>query len=347
MSAKTRVAICGATGYTGFELVRLLLGHPNVEITSVTSRQNAGTKLSDVLRSVAGRCDLVLEQIDADEISKKADFVFTALPHGEAAETVAAFLKRGKKVVDLSADFRIRDVATFEKWYGKHPHPELIKEAVYGLPEFYRERIKSARLIANPGCYPTATVLAAAPLLKTGNAILKGIIADAKSGVSGAGRKGDLALSFAEVNEGVKAYGVFSHRHTPEIAQEMTELAGAPAGVTFTPHLIPMQRGILSTVYLQLKEEKTTEELRKLYEDFYKKEPFVRVLPGKEVPRTQDVAGSNYCDVAPVAGPEGQVICLGAIDNLVKGASGAAVQNMNLMLGYPETMALEGVAVVP
>ncbi|MCB0219164.1 MAG: N-acetyl-gamma-glutamyl-phosphate reductase, partial [Chrysiogenetes bacterium] len=268
-------------------------------------------------------------------------------PHKEAMQTVAAFLERGKKVVDLSADFRLRDQAVYEKWYQTHSNPELIPEAAYGLPELYREQIKSARLVANPGCYPTATVLAAAPLIKTGKAELTHIIADAKSGASGAGRKGDLALSFAEVNEGVKAYGVFSHRHTPEIAQELSALAGTPVSVTFTPHLIPMQRGILSTVYLQLKNPMSTEELRALYNDFYKGEPFVRVLPGTDVPRTQDVAGSNYCDVAPVAGPDGRVICLGAIDNLIKGASGAAVQNMNLVLGLPETTGLKGVAVVP
>lgn len=347
MADKTRVAICGATGYTGFELIRLLLNHPNAEITSVTSRQSAGMKMSRVLHAVAGRCDLELEQIDPDVIAEKADVVFTALPHKEAMDTVAAFIERGKKVVDLSADFRLRDQSVYEEWYQAHSQPRLIEEAVYGLPELYREKIRGARLIANPGCYPTATVLAAAPLIKSGRAQLTHVIADCKSGASGAGRKATQALSFAEVNEGVKAYSVFAHRHTPEITQELSALAGKDVGVTFTPHLIPMQRGILSTVYLQLEKPMSTEALRDFYRDFYAGEPFVRVLPGTDVPRTRDVAGSNYCDLAPVAGPGGRVICLGAIDNLIKGASGAAVQNMNLMLGLEETAGLEGVAVVP
>ncbi|MEW6777386.1 MAG: N-acetyl-gamma-glutamyl-phosphate reductase [Bdellovibrionota bacterium] len=347
MSEKLRIAVCGATGYTGFELVRLLLNHPKVELAALTSQQSAGKKMSEVLRSVAGRCEIVLEKLDPKALAKKADFAFLALPHGEAAETAAALLEAGLKVVDLSADFRIHDLAVYEKTYEHHKAPNYLKEAVYGLPELHREKIKKARLVANPGCYPTATILALAPLLKNGAVSHDGLIADAKSGVSGAGRKADLAFSFSEVENGIKAYGVFTHRHTPEIEQELSGAAGAPIKITFTPHLIPMNRGILSTVYARAKNGLSTADLSALYRRFYEGEPFVRVLPEGVPPRTQDVAGSNYCDVSPIGAGDGRVICLSAIDNLVKGASGQAMQNMNLMMGYPETAGLEGFAAVP
>jgi len=347
MAKKLKVAVCGATGYTGFELVRLLLNHPHVEIAALTSQQSAGKKMSEVLRSVAGRCDLVLEKLDPAAIAKKAEFAFLALPHGEAAESAASFLEAGLKVCDLSADFRIHDRKVYEKAYEQHKAPQYLKEAVYGLPELHREKIKKARLVANPGCYPTATTLALAPLLKHKKISLDGLVADAKSGVSGAGRKADLAYSFAEVESGVKAYALFTHRHTPEIEQELSECAGASVRITFSPHLIPMNRGILSTVYARALDGATTEDLNTLYRRSYEAEPFVRVLPPGALPRTQDVAGSNYCDLAPVGAGDGRVICVSVIDNLVKGASGQAVQNMNLMMGFAETAGLEGLAVVP
>lgn len=347
MSEKTRVAILGATGYTGFELVRLLLGHPKAEITAVTSRQSAGKNLSEVMASARGRCDLVLEEIEPGRLAGRADFAFIALPHAEAMAVVPALLEAGLKVVDLSADFRLRNRDTYEKWYTTHQAPGLLREAVYGLPELHREKIRDARFVANPGCYPTATILAFAPLLASKKVSLEGLIADAKSGASGAGRKAELALNYSEVAGGIKAYNVFKHRHTPEIEQELSAIAETEVQVTFTPHLIPMPRGILSTVYARSTEKLSTADLVNLYREFYRDEPFVRVIGDGTLPRTVDVAGSNYCDLAPIGDGEGRIVCLSAIDNLVKGASGQAIHNMNLMLGYPESTGLEGIAVVP
>jgi len=344
-----KVAIVGASGYTGLELIRLLHCHPEVVVTCVTSEQSAGKRISEVFPTLRGRCDLVLENLEPVRIADKADIIFTALPHKAAMEVVPTFLKLGKQVIDLSADYRLTDPAVYGEWYEPHMNPVLLKKAVYGLPEIRRSKIKGAKLVANPGCYPTSIILALAPLLKKGLIDPQNIIADSASGVTGAGRSAKVDSLYCEVNEGFKAYGVGGvHRHTPEIEQELSLLAGADLKVTFTPHLVPMDRGILSTVYASALKDITTAQLHKLYEDFYKGEPFVRVLPQGSLPSTAFVRGSNFCDIAPVVDKRtGRIIIISAIDNLVKGASGQAVQNMNIVCGFPETMGLEGLALFP
>lgn len=344
-----KVAIVGASGYTGLELIRLLHCHPEVVVSCVTSEQSAGKRISEVFPTLRGRCDLVLENLEPVRIAEKADIIFTALPHKAAMEVVPTFLKLGKQVIDLSADYRLTDPAVYGEWYEPHMNPTLLKKAVYGLPEIRRSKIKGAKLVANPGCYPTSIILALAPLLKKGLIDPQNIIADSASGVTGAGRSAKVDSLYCEVNEGFKAYGVGGvHRHTPEIEQELSLLAGAGLKVTFTPHLVPMDRGILSTVYASALKDVTTAKLHKLYEEFYKGEPFVRVLPQGNLPSTAFVRGSNFCDIAPVVDKRtGRIIVVSAIDNLVKGASGQAVQNMNLVCGFPETMGLEGLALFP
>lgn len=344
-----KVAIVGASGYTGLELIRLLHCHPEVVVSCVTSEQSAGKRISEVFPTLRGRCDLVLENLEPVRIAEKADIIFTALPHKAAMEVVPTFLKLGKQVVDLSADYRLSDPDVYGEWYEPHMNPALLKKAVYGLPEIRRNKIKGAKLVANPGCYPTSIILALAPLLKKGLIDPQNIIADSASGVTGAGRSAKVDSLYCEVNEGFKAYGVGGvHRHTPEIEQELSLLAGADLKVTFTPHLVPMDRGILSTVYASALKELTTADLHKLYADFYKGEPFVRVLPQGSLPSTAFVRGSNFCDIAPVVDKRtGRIIVVSAIDNLVKGASGQAVQNMNIVCGFPETMGLEGLALFP
>lgn len=344
-----KVAIVGASGYTGVELIRLLHCHPEVAVTCVTSEQSAGKRISDVFPTLRGRCDLVLENLEPVRIAEKADFIFTALPHKAAMEVVPTFLKLGKPVVDLSADYRLHDAKEYERWYEPHMNPELLKEAVYGAPELRRAKVAAARLVANPGCYPTSIILALAPLLKKGMADTGSIIADSKSGVTGAGRSAKVDNLYCEVNEGFKAYGVGgTHRHIPEIEQELSLLAGKKLAISFTPHLVPMDRGILSTIYLQPLEKVTAGELVSLYAAFYKGEPFVRVLPEGSFPSTAYVRGSNFCDIGiAVDSRTGRIIVVSAIDNLVKGASGQAVQNMNIMNGFPENMGLEGLALFP
>lgn len=343
------VAIVGASGYTGLELIRILYRHPEVALTCLTSEQNAGKRVSDVFPTLRGGCDLVLENMEPLQAAEKADVIFTALPHKTAMEVVPTFLKLGKKVIDLSADYRLSDPAVYEKWYEPHINPANLKKAVYGLPEIRRAKIKKSRLTANPGCYPTSIILGLAPLLKSGLIDLVGIIADSASGVSGAGRSAKVESLYCEVNEGFKAYGAGGvHRHIPEIEQELSLLAGADIKITFTPHLAPMDRGILSTIYSMPKKATTTETLQKLYRECYSGEPFVRVLPRGALPSTSYVRGSNFCDIAPIMDERtGRIIIVSAIDNLVKGASGQAVQNMNLMCGFPETMGLEGLALFP
>jgi len=343
-----RVAIVGASGYTGVELYRLLVNHPAVEVTCVTSRQNAGESFAEVFPSLAGRVDLVCDPVDGAIVAEKADFVFTALPHQTAMEVVPGLLAAGKKVVDLSADYRLRDAAVYEAWYQPHTSPELLAEAVYGLPELYREQARGARLVANPGCYPTSVALALAPLLKNGLVDPASLIIDSKSGTSGAGRSAKVDSLYCEVNEGFKAYGVGKHRHTPEIEQTLSELAGLPVTVNFTPHLLPVNRGILSTCYANLKGRADTAELVALFADHYRREPFVRVHPQGSLPNVAFVRGSNYCDLGVVADPRtNRVIVVSAIDNLVKGAAGQAVQNMNLMLGLDEDAGLRVVPLFP
>lgn len=343
------VAIVGASGYTGLELIRILYRHPEVAVTCLTSEQSAGKKISEVFPTLRDRCDHLLENLEPVKVAEKADIIFTALPHKAAMEVVPTFLALGKKVIDLSADYRLNDPAVYGSWYEPHLNPENLKKSVYGLPEIRRTKIKGAQLVANPGCYPTSIILALAPLLKKGLIDPASIIADSASGVTGAGRSAKVDSLYCEVNEGYKAYGVGgAHRHTPEIEQELSLLAGKELKVTFTPHLVPMDRGILSTVYATPLQAATTAGLTALYEKFYDGEPFVRVLAKGNLPSTAFVRGSNFCDIAPVVDPRtGRIIIISAIDNLVKGASGQAVQNMNLICGLPETMGLEGLAIFP
>lgn len=343
------VAIVGASGYTGLELIRILHCHPEVAVTCLTSEQSAGKRISDVFPSLRGRCDLLLENLEPVRVSEKADLIFTALPHKAAMEVVPTFLKLGKRVIDLSADYRLSDPAVYGEWYEPHLNPANLKKAVYGLPEIRRAKIKGAKLVANPGCYPTSIILGLMPLIKKGLVDLKSIIADSASGVTGAGRSAKVDSLYCEVNEGYKAYGVGGvHRHTPEIEQELSLLAGSPLKITFTPHLVPMDRGILSTIYAAPLKELATAQLVKLYDEFYDGESFVRVLPLGCLPSTAFVRGSNFCDIAPFVDTRtGRIIVVSAIDNLVKGASGQAVQNMNIVCGFPETMGLEDLALFP
>ncbi|MEI6825947.1 MAG: N-acetyl-gamma-glutamyl-phosphate reductase [Desulfuromonadales bacterium] len=343
------IAIVGASGYTGLELIRILHCHPEVAVTCLTSEQSAGKRISDVFPTLRGRCDIVLEHLEPVRVAEKADLIFTALPHKAAMEVVPTFLKLGKKVIDLSADYRLADPAVYGQWYEPHLNPANLKKAVYGLPELRRNKIKSAKLVANPGCYPTSIILGLVPLLKKELIDLSSIIADSASGVTGAGRAAKVDSLYCEVNEGFKAYGVGGvHRHTPEIEQELSLLAGEQLKITFTPHLVPMDRGILSTIYATAKKSLVTETIVQLYQDFYAGEPFVRILPQGSLPSTAFVRGSNFCDIAPLVDVRtGRIIIVSAIDNLVKGASGQAVQNMNLVCGFPETMGLEGLALFP
>jgi N-acetyl-gamma-glutamyl-phosphate reductase len=333
-----RVAILGASGYSALELIKLLLRHPEVEITALTTRQTEGRPVAEVHPALAGRLDLRLENLSPEQVAERADTVFCCLPHGASAAAVAALLPRGKKVIDLSADYRLNDPAEYAKWYGiEHPDPNRMAETVYGLPELYRGRIKKASFVANPGCYPTSAILALVPLLHSGAIRPEGIIIDSKSGVSGAGREPKPHLHFPECNESVAAYGVGTHRHMPEIDQVLSDVSKAQVNVIFTPHLIPMDRGILTTCYAEPTDEFTDDSLLAMVREFYATEPFVRV--SKSLPNTKHVSGTNYCDVT-VRGVRGRVIVISAIDNLVKGASGAAVQNFNVMHGFDETLAL-------
>jgi N-acetyl-gamma-glutamyl-phosphate reductase len=343
------VAVVGASGYTGVELLRILHCHPEVAVTCVTSEQSAGKRISDLFPSLRERCDLILENLEPVRIAERADIVFTALPHKAAMEVVPTFLKLKKKVIDLSADYRLHDAAEYGQWYEPHMNPELLKQAVYGLPEIRRAKIAKAQLVANPGCYPTSVTLGLAPLLKSGLIDTTTIIVDAKSGVSGAGRNAKVDNLYCEVNDGFKPYGVGgTHRHIPEIEQELSLLAGNPITITFTPHLVPMDRGILSTIYATAKKKNTTLELITLYKEFYKGEGFVRVLPEGQFPSTAYVRGSNFCDIGlTLDARTGRVIVVSAIDNLVKGASGQAVQNMNIVCGFPENLGLEGLGIFP
>ena len=344
-----KVAIAGASGYTGLELIRILDMHPEVTITSVTSEQSAGKKISDIFPTLRSRCDLVLEPLIPSVIAEKAEIVFTALPHQSAMAVVPDILAAGRKVVDLSADYRLHDPKVYGQWYEPHKNPEFLKEAVYGLPELRRDEIRKARLVANPGCYPTSIILGLKPLLEAGLIDCSSIIADSGSGVTGAGRGAKVDSLYCEVNEGFKAYGVGGvHRHTPEIEQELSELAGKILNITFTPHLVPMDRGILSTIYATPIRPVTADELAALYAESYKDDFFVRPLPKGQFPSTAFVRGSNFCDIAvAMDNRTNRIIVVSAIDNLVKGASGQAVQNMNLIAGFPETTGLKGLAIFP
>jgi N-acetyl-gamma-glutamyl-phosphate reductase len=335
---KTRVAILGASGYTGLELIRLLLKHPHAELTALGTRQEESPHVAEVHPQLVGQLDLRLEMLATSELAERADCVFCCLPHAASAEAVAQLLEAGLKVIDLSADYRLRDVAVYEQWYNvKHPDVGRLTSAVYGLPELYRDKIKTAKLVANPGCYPTSAILALYPLLKAGDIAADGIIVDSKSGVSGAGRTPKSAFHFPECNESLAAYGVGTHRHMPEIDQFLSEAAGVPLEVIFTPHLIPMDRGILSTCYATVTEGVDAAGIMNTLRQFYADEPFVDVVDNP--PATKHVAGTNRCHVTARV-VRGRAVVVSTIDNLIKGASGAAIQNFNLMHGYDESTAL-------
>ncbi len=341
-----RIAIVGGTGYTGVELLRLLARHPRVAVVCVTSRQAAGRPVAEVFPSLRGQLDLAYVAPDEAPLAEM-DLVFFATPNGTAMREAPALLEAGVRVVDLAADFRLRDPAEWERWYGMpHACPELLAEAAYGLPELFREEIRAARLVANPGCYPTAVALGLVPLLEAGVADPTRLVADAKSGVSGAGRRAREDLLLGEAAESVRAYAVAGHRHHPEIVQTLARFAEGPVGLTFVPHLMPMIRGIHATLYAELRAPET--DLQALYEARYAGEPFVDVMPAGAHPETRSTRGANVCRIAVHRAPRGdQVVVLSVIDNLVKGAAGQAVQNMNLMLGLPETVGLEQPALLP
>lgn len=344
---KIRTAILGASGYTGAELLRLLLGHPFVEIAALTAEKNAGQPVAAILPHLAG-CDLPdLKKISEVDFAA-IDLVFCALPHKTTQEIISA-LPEHLRIIDLSADFRLKNLQTYQKWY-EHAHkaPNLQQNAVYGLTEIFREQITKARLVANPGCYPTASQLPLIPLLKEKLILPHDIIIDAKSGISGAGRELKTGILYCESTEGLKAYGVASHRHAPEIEQGLSEVWGQDVLVTFTPHLTPMSRGIFATIYVKLAEKVTAQILRQLLTEFYHREAFVRILPEGDLPATQYVRGTNFCQISVVEDrlPH-RAILLCAIDNLVKGASGQAIQNMNVMYGFTETTNLMQTALFP
>lgn len=339
---KLKVAVAGSSGYTGGELLRLLLGHPRVSVVAVTSEKSAGQPITSLFPNLSGLTELICEPLDPETIAQKADLVFLALPHVASQEAGHHFRQLGKKVIDLSADFRLEDPAVYEKWYEHgHQYPGLLKEAVYGLPELYRRKIKGASLIANPGCYPTAALLGLAPLVKEGLVDLSSIVIDSKSGVSGAGRSPSMAHHFPEVNEGFTAYKVGTHRHTPEIEQELSRLAARQVIVSFTPHLVPMNRGILTTIYARLTDRADQAGLHQTFGTFYRGERFVRILPPGQAPNVRHVRGSNFCDIGVFVDPRtDRAVIVTAIDNLVKGASGQAIQNMNIMMGFDEAEGL-------
>jgi N-acetyl-gamma-glutamyl-phosphate reductase len=350
---RKQIAIVGASGYSGEELVRLLLSHPEAELSAVTSRQYAGQTLAQVFPKFAHHArakELRFSEPRAELLAQRAQVVFLALPHGVAAEFAVPLLQSGCQVIDLSADFRLRSAEVYKEFYAhEHPAPELLGQAVYGLPEVYRAEIKKASLIACPGCYPTSILLPTLPLLKAGLVKRTGIIADSLSGVSGAGRKAELDYLFVECNESVRPYGLPKHRHLSEIEQELSVAAGAPVTIQFTPHLIPVNRGILTTLYLApTKEFANAKEMGELgeritacYRAAYGGEPFVRLLEGKALPDTKNVVGTNVIEIAwRLDSRTGRLIVMSAEDNLIKGASGQAVQSMNLMCGYAETAGL-------
>jgi N-acetyl-gamma-glutamyl-phosphate reductase len=341
--------IAGASGYTGAELLRLLSRHPHIEVARVTADRHAGRALEEVFPFLRGEGDLTLEKLDPRSLADACRVVFCGLPHTTSMEVVPALLEAGCLVVDLSADFRFRDPAVYESWYGaSHAAPELCPEAVYGLPELHREAIRGARLVANPGCYPTSVVLPVAPLLASGLIDPDSVIADSKSGTSGAGRSEELAMSFSELNEDFRAYQVATHRHTPEMEQELSAVAGRPITCSFTPHLVPMTRGILSTVYATVVGGPAEEDLYAAMREAYADEPFVRVLPAGELPATGRLRGTNICELAlRLDERAGRVVVLSALDNLGKGASGLAIQNVNLMLDLDETAGLTGPGLFP
>ncbi len=344
-----KAGIIGATGYTGVELVRILSRHPEVRLESLTSQSYVGQSFEGVFPSSNNFANMLLEPQDAGALADRCDVIFTALPHGVSMEVVEEVTQKGKKVIDLGADYRFDRVDVYEEWYKlEHKTPELTRQSIYGLPEIHRDKIRTAQLVGNPGCFPTSIILGLAPLLKSGLIDSTTIISDSKSGVSGGGRGLNQAFHYAECNENFKAYNIGMHRHTPEIEQELSKLAGSDVTVSFTPHLVPMTRGILSTTYASLKKSHSVEDLLELYSDFYKDEYFVRIHQKGQYPQTKWVYGSNFCDIGIAVDPRtNRIIVVSAIDNLVKGASGQAVQNMNIVFGLPEKTGLDFAPVFP
>lgn len=347
-----RVAVAGASGYMGAELLRLLLVHPKVQLTAVTSERYAGERLDGLFPHLRGLTELTFQELNPERLATNADVIFLALPHMESQKAVPVIRQKGKKVIDLSADYRLKDARAYTIWY-KVPHtdPDGLAEAVYGLPEIHRKAIVGAGLVASPGCYPAGAVLAIAPLLKLGLGQPDGIVIDAKTGLTGAGaqgRKVDPMYLYTEANENLQAYGVTSHRHTPEIEQELSGLLGHGVTVAFTPHLVPLNRGLFTTASVPLVQAAATRELLACYREFYAGEPFVRVLPEGTLPATRAVVGSNFCDVAVIADPRTRrAVCLSAIDNLGKGGAANGVQNLNLISGWDERTGLDAPPVYP
>lgn len=344
-----KAGIIGATGYAGNELIRILMQHPQVEIKTVTSQSYIGKEFSDVYENYREINNLICEEEDIEKMAEECDVVFLALPHGVAAKKVTKDILSKTKIVDFGADFRIKDADVYEKWYGlEHTGRELLKEAVYGLCEINREKIKNSRLIANPGCYTTCSILSLMPLLAKGVIDERSIIIDAKSGVSGAGRAAAVGSLYCECNESIKAYKLASHRHTPEIEEQLSYVAGSNIILSFTPHLVPMNRGILATCYASLKESLSYEDIKKIYEEYYKEEYFIRLTKKGVFPETRWVKGSNFVDIGfTVDERTNRIIVVGAVDNLVKGAAGQAVQNMNLIFGLEEKLGLEQAPMFP
>ena len=346
------VGIVGGTGYTGVELLRILLRHPKAQVRVLTSRTEAGKPVADMFPNLRGHTDLQFSDLNIDAL-KECDVVFFATPHGVAMQHAKDLITAGTKVIDLAADFRLQNLEQFEKWYGmEHACPDVLKDSVYGLTELNREKIKQAQVIGNPGCYPTTVQLGLAPLLKSAQALIetKNIIIDAKSGVSGAGRKASLGMIYSENADNFKAYGVAGHRHHPEIVEALENIAGKKdvfEGLLFVPHLVPMIRGMLSTIYVDLTEAGKQTDLQALYEDFYANEKFVDVMPANSSPETRSVRGANELRIALYKPQPNKLIILAAQDNLVKGASGQAVQNMNLMFGFNEDEGLQGIGLLP
>jgi N-acetyl-gamma-glutamyl-phosphate reductase len=333
-----RVAIIGATGYTALELIKILLRHPEAEITTLTSRSEGNPHVASVHPQLAGRIDLQMADLGPAEVAARSDVAFSCLPHGVTASLVPKLLDAGLKVIDLSADYRLDSPDVYAEWYGqKHADSGRLGKVAYGLPELFRQQIRESKLVANPGCYPTSAILPLAPLIKAGLVAPREIIVDSKSGVSGAGRTPKLTTHFPECNESISAYNVGRHRHTPEIEQILSKASGQRVEVIFTPHLVPMDRGILSTTYSQPTGELSEEQALAAIRDFYRDEPFVRVV--NHLPGTKDTTGTNFCDIT-VRVVRGRLITISCLDNLIKGASGAAVQNFNLMYGFAETTAL-------
>jgi len=344
-----KIAICGGSGYAGAELLRILASHKKVTVTAVTSEKSAGRKVTDIFPHLYRYGNLTFEPLDAETIASRADLFFMALPHAASQGPVDALVRKKKRVVDLSADYRLRDIRVYEEWY-KVPHRfgETLKKAVYGLPELYRKKIAKATLVANPGCYPTGAIIGLYPAVRNAAIDIASIVIDSKSGTSGAGRQSDIGFSYCEVNEGFKAYGIARHRHTPEIEQEISLAAGRDVRVNFTPHLVPLDRGILTTIYAKLSKSVDTARALKIYRNAYAKEPFVKVLDEGKLPNVKNVRGTNLCEIGIVVNKRTDtLIVVTAIDNLVKGASGQAVHNMNIMMGFDEGTGLDSIALFP